>query len=70
MDTSWHAEEARSLLSAGRQHPDPRDLLAFVRCEASKTARRAIVRHLLRGCPACAAVVRPMFHPGGEHARR
>ena len=53
-------------LPATCEHPDPGELLAFVNCEASETARRAIVRHLLRGCAACAAAVRPVFDPGGE----
>jgi len=75
VDLVGHAEDEQPKVlqnppaaPAGREHPDPGDLLAFARCEASQTARRAIVRHLLRGCPACAAAVRPVFDPGGAHA--
>ena len=39
-------------------HPDPADLERFVRGELGETERRAVVRHLLTGCPKCVAVTR------------
>jgi len=47
-----------------RHHPKPDLLLRFLRGEATRTERRAIVRHLLAGCQQCAAVTRPVFHLG------
>jgi hypothetical protein len=40
------------------RHPDLRDLERFMRAEASRAEVRAIVRHLLAGCPECGAVTR------------
>jgi hypothetical protein len=45
-----------------RHHPKPDLLLRFLRGEASVAERRAIVRHLLAGCPACLAVTRPIWY--------
>jgi hypothetical protein len=47
-----------------RKHPEPAELLAFVRCEVSRAAGRAIVRHLLKGCPACSAAIRYQLELG------
>ena len=44
-----------------REHPQPELLLRFLRGEASRSERRAIVRHLLAGCRQCAAVTRPIW---------
>jgi hypothetical protein len=40
------------------RHPDLRDLERFMKGEASRAEVRAIVRHLLAGCPECVAVTR------------
>jgi hypothetical protein len=45
-------------------HPEPAELLAFVRCEASRDVRRLIVRHLLAGCRDCTAVTRSIWFLG------
>jgi hypothetical protein len=36
-------------------------LLRFLRGEASRAERRAVVRHLLTGCPGCVAVTRQVW---------
>ncbi len=45
-----------------REHPPKDLLLRFLRSEVSRTERRAVVRHLLTGCPACVAVTREAWH--------
>ena len=62
---------------AGRQtHPDPEQLERYMHGEASREEARAIVRHLLTGCPDCVAVTRslwglaerrPRAVPAGNH---
>ncbi len=42
-------------------HPAEETLLRFLRGEASQAERRAVVRHLLAGCPECLAVTRPAW---------
>jgi len=44
-----------------RQHPAPDLLLRFLRGEAAQGETRAILRHLLGGCPRCTAVTRPVW---------
>ena len=44
-----------------REHPKPDDLQRFLRGEASRAEARAVVRHLLAGCPECTAVMGPIF---------
>jgi anti-sigma factor RsiW len=50
-------------------HPTPDLLLRFLLGETSKSESRAIVRHLVAGCPACAAVLRPIWVLGDRRAR-
>jgi hypothetical protein len=45
----------------GEAHPAEDALLRFLRGAASQEERRAIVRHLLTGCPECVAVTRPVW---------
>ena len=49
-----------------RAHPDPADLELFMRGELGKTERRAIVRHLLTGCPECVLVTRNYWRRGDQ----
>ena len=42
-------------------HPGPGQLGRFVRSELCREESRSIVRHLLTGCPACAALVSPLL---------
>ncbi len=44
-----------------REHPKPDLLLRFLRDEVSAPERRAIVRHLLTGCPECVAITQPAW---------
>ena len=46
---------------ATRTHPDRRDLECFLRGELGKSGAAGIVRHLLRGCRTCSAVIRPVW---------
>jgi hypothetical protein len=46
---------------AEESHPTEDSLLRFLRGEASQAERRAVVRHLLAGCPECLAVTRPVW---------
>ena len=43
------------------EHPTPELLFRFFLGEASKTENRAIVCHLLAGCPGCVEVTRPLW---------
>jgi hypothetical protein len=52
------------------EHPHPTLLLRFLGGETSKSENRAIVRHLLGGCPACAAVLRPIWTLGDQGGDR
>ena len=44
-----------------RVHPSPQELVQFLRGELGEADNRRIVRHLLTGCPTCAAVTPPVF---------
>jgi len=44
-----------------QSHPEPAELLRFLRGEASQAEAQAVVRHLLTGCPQCVAVTRPVW---------
>jgi hypothetical protein len=46
---------------ASRKHPEPAELQRFLRGEVSRDEARAILRHLLTGCPECVAVTRPLW---------
>lgn len=43
------------------EHPTPALLLRFLRGEINLAEKRAVVRHLLAGCPECVAVTRPVW---------
>jgi hypothetical protein len=43
----------------GQAHPARETLHRFLHGEAAGTENRAVVRHLLTGCPQCIAMVRP-----------
>ena len=45
---------------ATRTHPDRRDLERFLRGELGRAAATGVVRHLLKGCETCSAVIRPV----------
>lgn len=53
-------------------HPSSDRLVLFLRAEVPAAERRAIVRHLLAGCPACTAVTRAAWltapPPAEEHS--
>ena len=53
-------EKTNPLLSerASRAHPDKRDLELLLLGQSGKEERMRVVRHLLKGCPECAAVTR------------
>ncbi|HEV7507223.1 MAG TPA: hypothetical protein VGS07_20200 [Thermoanaerobaculia bacterium] len=56
-----------------REHPPPADLQRFLRGETSRGEARAVVRHLLAGCPECATAMRPamrLAEPGIEPRTR
>lgn len=46
-----------------RDHPTSGALLRFLAGESSGAERRAVVRHLLTGCPECVAVTRSAWLP-------
>ena len=52
------AEEELNAVEAALQarHPAPAQLCSFVRGELSREENRALVRHLLTGCPQCRQV--------------
>lgn len=47
-----------------QEHPEPAELRRFLRGEASGAEARALVRHLLAGCPQCLKVTRPLWKLG------
>jgi hypothetical protein len=53
-----------------REHPHPALLLGFLQGETSQSESRAIVRHLLSGCPSCLAVTRPLWRVADGRGRR
>ena len=46
-----------------RKHPARQDLTRFLFGELPRDKTRALVRHLLAGCPACLAVTRRLWRP-------
>ncbi len=42
-------------------HPTRNQIERFLRGESPAPERRAVVRHLVAGCDACAAVLRPLW---------
>jgi len=44
------------------EHPTPDLLLRFIQGEATQGETRAVVRHLLAGCPRCLKVTRPLWN--------
>jgi hypothetical protein len=63
-----HSEEHARRRSAG-DHPERRLLKGLLRGELDDAERRAVVRHLLTGCPLCVAVTRrswPSSQPGSD----
>lgn len=46
------------------EHPDTQLLERFMRAELKSAERKAIVRHLLTGCPQCVAVTRRLWALG------
>lgn len=51
-------------------HPAPARLGSFVRGELDRAENRAVVRHLLTGCPACSTVLRPLLGEADLPLRR
>ena len=51
-------------------HPAPVLLVRFARGEARSEETRAVIRHLLTGCPRCAAVLWPVFKTAERLALR
>jgi hypothetical protein len=45
------------------RHPDPQQIERFVRGEASGAENRALVRHLVHGCPRCQRLARKCLIP-------
>lgn len=43
------------------QHPDRSQFERLVRAEVSREEGRTLIRHLVTGCPRCAAVLRPLI---------
>jgi len=48
----------------GTRHPESDELKRFMRGELPRPEGRAIVRHLLAGCPECLQVTRRMWLAG------
>ena len=44
-------------------HPDGAQIERLLRGETSRAENRALVRHLLRGCPRCQKTVRKTSYP-------
>lgn len=53
----------------GDEHPAKHDLYRLMRGELSRSEAKAVVRHLLRGCPACRRVTRRLWSFGEEPLR-
>jgi len=43
------------------EHPAPAVLIRFAHSESTSEETRAVVRHLVAGCPRCSAVVRSVW---------
>jgi hypothetical protein len=54
-------ETRKTLSTLHTHHLAPAELERFLRGEASRDEARPVVRHLLAGCPECAAVMRPVM---------
>lgn len=63
MSGKHHAGKARSGESR-ENHPSQADLKRFMRGELPRPEVRAIVRHLMAGCPECLEVTRRLFELG------
>ena len=50
----------------GEKHPDTLQIERVVRGEASRAENRALVRHLLHGCPQCQKMARKSFAEGSQ----
>ena len=48
------------------KHPDPLQIERVVRGEASRAENRALVRHLLHGCPRCQKMARKSLAEGSQ----
>ncbi len=44
-----------------RRHPHPNEIQRFLRGDSPPLERQRIVLHLLAGCGACAAILRPLW---------
>jgi hypothetical protein len=51
---------------ASQGHPEPADLQRFMRGESTFAERRAVVRHLMTGCPQCLQVTCSIWRLGEE----
>jgi hypothetical protein len=54
----------------GQAHPQRALLLRFLRGEATLAEKHSVVRHLLAGCPQCAAAVLPIWGPQQDRRPR
>ena len=52
--------------TAEERHPGPRQIERFVRGEASQAENKALVRHLLHGCPQCQKMARKSLAEGSQ----
>lgn len=57
-------EKTRRMGLAERDHPDPQELVGFMRGELSRSPARDVVRHLLTGCPQCLQITRRLWKLG------
>lgn len=48
------------------KHPEPAELQRLLLGETSRAEARALVRHLLAGCPQCVQVTRPLWELGDQ----
>jgi hypothetical protein len=58
----------RSTVGTSSTHPAKEDLRLFMTGELSRPEARAVVRHLLRGCPACTHETRGLWRLGEKGA--
>lgn len=58
--------EQKTSTSAGGDHPAMEELQRFMTGGVSRLEARAVVRHLLRGCPACIRETGRLWNLGGE----
>jgi len=43
------------------KHPEPQQIERFAHGEATPAETSAVVRHLLKGCPKCREIIRPLW---------